>query len=207
MKDEKRDKRQSVLLIVISLLTLFFAIVGSTFAYFTIIVEGNEEASSVLIRSVRLGQVVFEDGQEIRLMEIYPGDFASKTFTIKNVDADVDSEVHYSVYLVQSRNEFASHNIVDFKHEVVSSSHTSTDPKSQTGTLSLSTVPSPASTSPIFGGTLYGNDTHTYTYRIGLIESNSDQNTAQGLTFLGVIQVEVDESAKYTSGGALWSSQ
>ena len=70
MKEEKRDKRQSVFLIVISLLTLFFAVVGATFAYFTIVVKGNEEASSVMLRSVKLGQVVFQDGQEISLLEI-----------------------------------------------------------------------------------------------------------------------------------------
>ena len=206
MKEEKRDKRQSIFLIVISLLTLFFAVVGASFAYFTIVVQGNEEASSVLIKSVKLGQVVFEDGQEIRLLEIYPGDYAIKTFTIKNVGNETDTEIHYNVYLVQSSNEFSSHNIVEFKHEILESSKTSTSNKSVLGTLSLSTVPSPMSTSPIFSGTLYGSDTHTYTYKIGLIESNSNQNTAQGLTFLGILQVEVDESVKYTSGGTLWSS-
>lgn len=207
MKEEKKDKRQGVFLIVISLLTLFFAVVGASFAYFTIIVQGNENASSVLIRSVKLGQVVFEDGQEISLLHIYPGDYATKTFTIKNTGSEDNLPIRYSVYLVQSTNEFASNNIVDFRHEIIDSSKTSTSDESILGELPSTTVPSPASTSPIFTGVLYGNDTHTYTYKIGLIESNSNQNKAQGLTFLGKIQVEVDESVKYTSGGALWSSQ
>ena len=207
MKEEKRDKRQSVFLIVISLLTLFFAVVGATFAYFTIVVKGNEEASSVMLRSVKLGQVVFQDGQEISLLEIYPGDYATKTFTIENTGSNVDTPIRYNVYLVQSTNEFASKGIVDFRHEIVSSSKTSTSDESVLGTLS-STVPSPATstTTPIFSGVLYGNDKHTYEYKIGLIESNSNQNNAQGLTFLGKIQVEVDDGVRYTSGGELWSS-
>ncbi len=208
MKEEKRDKRQSVFLIVISLLTLFFAVVGASFAYFTIVVQGNEEASSVMIKSVKLGQVIFQDGQEISLLEIYPGDYATKTFTIENTGSNVDMPIHYSVYLVQSTNEFASKGIADFRHEIVSSSKTSTSDESVLGVLNSTTVPSPATstTTPIFTGTLYGNDKHTYEYKIGLIESNSNQNNAQGLTFLGIIQVEVDDGTKYTSGGELWSS-
>ena len=57
------DRRQRLFLIIIAVLTLFFAVVGATFAYFTIIVQGNEEASSIYIKSVKLGQVIFEDGQ------------------------------------------------------------------------------------------------------------------------------------------------
>ncbi len=207
MKEEKRDKRQNIFLIVISLLTLFFAVVGASFAYFTIVVKGNEEASSVMLRSVKLGQVVFQDGQEISLLEIYPGDYATKTFTIENTGSNVDTPIRYNVYLVQSTNEFANKGIADFRHEIVSSSKTSTSDESVLGTLS-STVPSPATstTTPIFSGVLYGNDKHTYEYKIGLIESNSNQNNAQGLTFLGKIQVEVDDGIKYTSGGELWSS-
>lgn len=207
MKEEKRDKRQNIFLMVISLLTLFFAVVGASFAYFTIVVKGNEEASSVMLRSVKLGQVVFQDGQEISLLEIYPGDYATKTFTIENTGSNVDTPIRYNVYLVQSTNEFASKGIVDFRHEIVSSSKTSTSDESVLGTLS-STVPSPATstTTPIFSGVLYGNDKHTYEYKIGLIESNSNQNNAQGLTFLGKIQVEVDDGVRYTSGGELWSS-
>ena len=207
MKEEKSDKRQNIFLIVISLLTLFFAVVGASFAYFTIVVKGNEEASSVMLRSVKLGQVVFQDGQEISLLEIYPGDYATKTFTIENTGSNVDTPIRYNVYLVQSTNEFASKGIVDFRHEIVSSSKTSTSDESVLGTLS-STVPSPATstTTPIFSGVLYGNDKHTYEYKIGLIESNSNQNNAQGLTFLGKIQVEVDDGVRYTSGGELWSS-
>lgn len=208
MKEEKNDKRQNIFLIVISLLTLFFAVVGATFAYFTIVVQGNEEASSVMLKSVKLGQVVFQDGQEISLLEIYPGDSASKTFTIENTGSNVDTPIRYNVYLVQSRNEFASKGIADFRHEIIASSKTSTSDESVLGVLPSTTVPSPSTstTTPIFSGILYGNDIHSYTYKIGLIESNSDQNNAQGLTFLGKIQVEVDDGVRYTSGGELWSS-
>ena len=208
MGNDNIDKRQRLLLIVIAVLSLFFAVVGATFAYFTIVVQGNEEASSIYIKSVKLGQVVFEDGQGINLIDVYPGEFVTKTFTIRTEGADPDIKIGYSVYLVQTTNEFATYNIPEFMHEIIDSESikTSTNPQSQLGTLSLSTVPSPASTAPILTGTLYGNDSHTYTYRIGLLEANADQNRAQGRTFIGILQVDTDGGNKYTSGGALWSS-
>ena len=187
MENDRIDKKQRLFLIIIAVLTLFFAVVGATFAYFTIIVQGNEEASSIYIKSVKLGQVIFEDGQAINLVDVYPGEFVTKTFTIRTEGTDPDVKVGYSIYLVQTRNDF------------------STSSESVLGTLSLTTVPSPASTAPILTGTLYGDDLHTYTYKIGLLEANSNQNNAQGRTFIGVLQADTDGGNKYTSGGALWS--
>lgn len=208
MEDNNRiSKKQTLLLIIISMLTLFFAVVGATFAYFTIVVQGNEEASSIYIKSVKLGQVIFEDGQGINLIDVYPGEFVSKTFTIRTEGTDSDVKVRYSVYLVQTTNEFAANNIHEFMHEVTASSKTNESDQAVLGTLSLSTVPSPASTAPILTGTLYGEDSHTYTYRIGLLEADSNQNNAQGRTFIGILQVDTDGGNKYTSGGALWSSR
>lgn len=201
------SKKQTTILTIISVATLFFAVVGATFAYFTITVKGNEEASSVMVRTAVLGQVVFEDGQEINILEAYPGDYMEKTFTIKNETGEVAVAIQYNVYLDQTVNEFASNSIDEFQHQIVSSSKSSESEFSILGTLASTTVPSPSSSAPIFTGTLYGNDTHTYTYRIGLIENNSNQNTAQGLNFIGKLRVEVDDSVRYTSSGGVWSEQ
>ncbi len=200
------SKKQTTILTVISIATLFFAVVGATFAYFTITVKGNEEASSVMVRTAVLGQVIFEDGQEISILEAYPGDYMEKTFTIKNTTGEVEVGIQYNVYLDQTVNEFATNSIDEFQHKIVSSTKTSESEFSVLGTLDA-TVPSPSSSAPIFTGTLYGNDTHTYTYRIGLIENNSNQNTAQGLNFIGKLRVEVDDSVRYTSSGEVWSEQ
>ncbi len=199
------NKKQTTILIIISIATLFFAVVGATFAYFTISVRGNENASSVIVRTAFLGQVVFEDGQEINIEEAYPGDYIEKTFYIKNTSGEVEVGIVYNVYLDQTINEFSPKNIAEFRHQIISSSKTSLSEYSILGELSSTTVSSPSSSAPIFTGTLYGNDTHEYTYRIGLIENNSNQNDAQGLNFIGKIRVEVDDSIRYTSSGAVWS--
>lgn len=199
------SKKQTTILTIISIATLFFAVVGATFAYFTITVRGNEQASSIMVRTAVLGQVVFEDGQEINIITAYPGDFMEKTFTIKNSTGEVAVAIQYNVYLDQTINEFALSNINEFQHQIVSSEKTSLDDLSVLGVLPATTVPSPSSSAPIFTGALYGNDEHTYTYRIGLTENNSNQNTAQGLNFVGKLRVEVDDSVRYTSSGGVWS--
>lgn len=200
------SKKQRIGLTIISIITLFFAVVGATFAYFTIAVRGNEDASSVFIKTAFLGQVVFQDGVGINLLDSYPGDYREKTFTITNSESDVDVVIKYNVYLDQTTNEFSSRNIDEFQHQIVSSQKTSLSDLSVLGILNPTTVPAPASAAPIFSGDLYGNDTHTYTYRIGLIENNSNQNTAQNLSFLGKLRVEVDDAVRYTSGGNVWSA-
>lgn len=201
------SKKQTTLLTIIAIATLFFAVVGATFAYFTITVRGNEEASSIMVRTAVLGQVIFEDGQEINIVDSYPGDYREKTFTVKNETGEVAVAIKYNVYLDQTINNFAPRNIEEFQHQIVSSSKTSTNDLSVVGVLPPTTIPSPSSSAPIFTGTLYGNDVHTYVYRVGLIENNSNQNDAQGLNFVGKLRVEVDDSVRYTSSGELWSEQ
>ncbi len=202
-------KKQTVFLSVIGLLTLLFAIVGATFAYFTINVKGNEEASSIIIRTQKLGTIVFENGAEISMVNAFPGNIARKTFTVSLTDLeDENTTASYEVYLDQFTNEFFDEEIADFKHRIATSSTTRVTPIEGTvlGTLSWETVPEPTSTSPIFEGTLVGSDTHTYVYEIGLLETNINQNEAQGRTFIGKLRVEPKGQGKYTTDGSIWSS-
>ena len=52
--EDEKVKRHTLIIYIIALLTLFIAIIGATFAYFAARIIGNEEASSVLIRSSSL---------------------------------------------------------------------------------------------------------------------------------------------------------
>ena len=70
---------------------LFLAVVGTTFAYFYNSVFGNEEASNIEITTAVMGDVVFSDGEEIDGSNIYPGWYATKTFTIANTTSGANS--------------------------------------------------------------------------------------------------------------------
>lgn len=185
----KIDKRQTIILMVISGLTLTFAITAAIFASFANNLNKNSFKLDAFESEVT-GQVIFEGGSKIDFDTDYPLNYLIKTFTIKVSDADTSNEVLYRVYLVQNKNEFAESGMTEFKHEIINSFKTNQSDQSILGTLEPETVPSPESTKPIFVGALYGNDSHTYTYKIGIAKSGIE-NSAEGKRFYGTLKVEV----------------
>ena len=97
MEEENTHKKgNTVLLTIIAVATLLVAVIGATFAYFSVTVSGNEGASSVIVKTGMLG-ITFTDGQEINFQDIKPGDNLSgmgKTFTIVNTG---DYEIPFSI--------------------------------------------------------------------------------------------------------------
>ena len=61
----EESKGQAIFLSVIGVSTLLVAIVGATFAWFSITVEGNDEAQNMVFTTANLGVVSFNDGAEI----------------------------------------------------------------------------------------------------------------------------------------------
>lgn len=68
----KGSKNNTVLLTVIGIATLLVAVVGATFAYFSAIVSGREEASTMVIKATNGGSSTFEGGEAIIVENIYP---------------------------------------------------------------------------------------------------------------------------------------
>ncbi len=97
----ENNRGQSIFLSVVGIATLLVAIVGATFAYFSISVSGNETASSINITTAKLGNVTFDtSGAGIEVTDIYPGWTTTKTFTIQAASADATAEIDYIVNLV-----------------------------------------------------------------------------------------------------------
>ena len=67
------DKGQSIFLSIIGIATLLVAIIGATFAWFSINVSGNENPSPIGAVAPNLGQVNFNDGVTIDIKELVPG--------------------------------------------------------------------------------------------------------------------------------------
>ena len=64
------NKGQTIFLSVIGIATLLVAIVGATFAWFSISVSGNANASSIIVTTAKLGSVEFTDGNLIEMSNI-----------------------------------------------------------------------------------------------------------------------------------------
>lgn len=73
------EKKNVVFLTVLAIATLLTAVVGTTFAFFTATVNGNNDATPTTITTATLG-VEYSDGAQINATNIAPG-WTSKTYT------------------------------------------------------------------------------------------------------------------------------
>ncbi len=180
-------KGQTIFLSIIGIATLLVAIIGATFAWFSITVQGNEEANKIVVNTATLGTVSFEDGSEIALNNIYPTlTPTTKTFKIFNAQEGATETIKYNIYLEVANNTLTPYADGYFTHSL-------TGVSSNNGAVAtvLNEEEVPTTKTLIGTGTLNGTDTHTYTYSIIFKESGLNQNAAQGKTFSGKIQVEL----------------
>lgn len=187
------NKGQTIFLSVIGIATLLVAIVGATFAWFSISVSGNANASSIIVKTAKLGSVEFTDGNLIEMSNIRPETSPQdvKTFTVANTDAAATESIEYKIGLVIDVNTLTDVADGAFVHSLSGTS----DKTSNVGTLATAITEQPVpTTSQIIGnGTLNGYEKHTYTYTIQFKETSKDQNAAQGAKFGAKIQVALKD--------------
>lgn len=210
------NKGQSIFLSVVGVATLLVAIVGATFAYFSINVTGNEEASSIQITTEVVGGVEFIDDENINVTNIYPGWSEDKTFTVAQTSATATGEIRYYVQLYVAENSLTAVADDEFQHSLSGESNV----LGSTGTLAgmtIRNVPSDVGLH-ILGNNandsenvaiLSNTETHTYTYHIEFDESHSNQDNAQGKAFRGVLQVNLVPGQglrTYSAEGEGWTT-
>lgn len=194
---------KALVLSIITVVAFILVMFGITYAFFSIAVSGNEDASSMTINVVDLGTVTFLDGNLIGVSEsIYPmspEDRLSKTFTITSANNEAD--IDYVIYLTVTQNTFLQQYTNEFTYTLDGVSDS--DGVVTTGVSEL--VPSPASPPGKYaigtGKLKTGGDEHTYTFTIGLNEVGSNQNSNQNKSFSGILSVE---TKKYTYEGSIW---
>lgn len=184
------NKGQTIFLSVIGIATLLVAIVGATFAWFSISVSGNDKASSVIVTTATLGSVAFTDGNEISLKNIRPETTpnASKEFTVANTNASATEDVTYKIELVVDTNTLTPAADGQFVH-ALSGKSSKTEGAGTLVTVAETAVPE--TTTELGQGILKGYETHTYTYTIQFKENSKDQNAAQGKAFGAKLQVNL----------------
>ena len=179
-------KSQSIFLSIIGIATLLVAIIGATFAWFSITVTGNDNPSDIVINSGTLGQVSFVDGTNIDIQNLMPGSFTNKTFTISQTDPSATGKIKYNIVLNVKANTLSPNANGQFVHSLTSSGNTNG------GTLAtLQSTEVPVQSMIIGSGVIEGYEVHTYEYTIGLNNVDRDQNAAQGKEFSGYLSVKI----------------
>ena len=186
------NKGQTIFLSVIGIATLLVAIVGATFAWFSISVSGNANASSIVVTTAKLGSVEYTDGAAITMNNIRPETSPQevKTFTVANTEKTATETIEYKIGLVIDTNTLTDAADGAFTHELSGVS----DKTSGAGTLVTVAKEAVPTASKILGnGSLIGYEKHTYTYKIQFAETNKDQNAAQGAKFGAKINVALKD--------------
>ena len=187
-------KGQTIFLSIIGIATLLVAVIGATFAWFSIRVSGNENPSDIVISSSNLGQVSFNDGTSIDIDGLMPGSFSTKTFTISQTDPSATGTISYSIILNVRRNTLTPNAKGQFVHKLSSSGNNN---GGTLATLSESEVPTE---SIVIGeGVIEGYEIHTYEYTIGLNNIDEDQNDAQGKEFSAYLSVKLSDDKLHES--------
>lgn len=183
-------KGQSAILSAIGFTILLVSIIGATFAYFTVKIIGNDNASSINITAADVAAVTFSDGPAINVVNAHPGYTAFKTFTITSYDGSANSSVQYVINLVTTNADLsaAATNTKEFNYSLNGTA-------SGSGTVATEVtkeeMPKTVTTTQIGTGTLIGNETHTYTFVVQLAERYSAQDYLQGLGYNGIIQISI----------------
>ena len=176
-------KGQTIFLTVIGIATLLVAIVGSTFAWFSITVSGNEKTNDVVITKSSLGQVSFNDGTKIEINDIKPGEFVTKTFSVSQTDPSSSEKISYNIVLNVKTNSFSKDTNIGFIQSLKSTGN------SNGGKIVAFESASVPEQSKIIGsGIIDGYEIHNYEYSIG-IDKTTTSSLLQGKSFSGYLSV------------------
>ena len=182
-------KGNTVLLTIIAVATLLVAVIGATFAYFSVTITGNDTATSVIVKTATLG-ISYESGNVILAENIIPGTvIPTKTFTVTNSG---EVAMTYKISWVDVTNTFqdGSGDPTELKYSIAGSVTTGTGT-----TSSLAITQAPLANGDITGMTSITVDpgaTHTFVLTMSFPETGADQNHNQGKSFMGKIQVTAD---------------
>ena len=181
-------KNKSV--IYLSVVLGLLLIIGVSYAYFSIIVSGNEEAKDITVTTGNLS-LFYNSGPELKVDNIQPGYQLVKEFTVTNT-GDFDTE--FDINMVDMINTIEKDELV-FSLDCVSYEKYGQADQTEIGTCDgQGTTPFIYSEVPT-SQKLKGNNpikvgvTNKYKLTITFVETGSVQNYNQGKKFVGKIQI------------------
>ena len=190
MKDKK-------MLYGIVIAFVFLLSIGLTYAYFSVTTNVVGDRNDIKATTMDLGNIVFNDGNEINGDSILPGWSLEKTFTIENSE-NATTDTSYAIVLEVSENTLTSVADGAFIYSVTGTSNNS----GRTIKLVDKVVPATIGKNVLsMDGLLHAKDLHSYTFKIEFVETNEDQNVAQGKRFSGFLQIELVDD----TGTKLWN--
>ncbi len=186
LKELFKNKSVIYLSVVLGLLL----VIGVSYAYFSITVNGNEEAKDITVTTGNLS-LYYNSGPELKVDNIEPGKILIKEFTVTNT-GDFDTE--FDINMTDMINTIEKDELV-YTLDCVSYEKYGQEGQTEVGTCDgQGTTPFIYSEVPT-SQKLKGNNpiktgiTNKYTLTITFNETGSVQNYNQGKKFIGKIQI------------------
>lgn len=185
------EKKNVIFLSVIAVATLLTAVVGTTFAYFTAEVSGNQSANNVKISTDTLS-VTYAQSSSISVADWVPGKSASMRFTVAN-GSNNDTKFNLVWNKGVTNTVAGAADAKDITYTLYSC--TTAEESSCTAKLvdaaqlpaangdATTAIPEAASL------TVKANGTNYYKLTVDFKETNKEQNSLQGKSFGGTIIV------------------
>ena len=175
MKDKK-----IIILSIVGVLLLVSIVVVTSYAYFTANVSGNKDTNNVVITNGVMS-LEYKDDDEINLANAVPGNYVTKTFTVKNTG---NVATNYTIYFSELSNKFVD------KTDLVYTLTSSDGGKNVAQTQVPSTNDAMVSNYAIDAG-----KTHTYTLTITFLDKDENQNDNMNVSF--TTKIGINESVEY----------
>ncbi len=183
----KRDNIIKILLISFSTLVLL-SILGYTYAYFSLQIEGTPKDVIVSTGALRLE---YKDEAELKLDGAFPGDSVSKVVTVKNVGTE---NVAYSLYwgdLINTIENFELHITLDCKSYTNYGETTQAESGTCDNIYRAVPMSDTVTTDTIKGNISIGPKiTHEYSITITFDDKNYDQSYNKNKSFKGKIGIQ-----------------
>ena len=100
-----KDKR---ILLAVLLTSVFLIITGITYAYFSLVVSGNDVAETINVSTTKI-ELIYTDGNEIKVDSIEPKWTTTKTITVENTG---NEEAYYALGWQKLYNEIQKEELV-----------------------------------------------------------------------------------------------
>lgn len=185
-------KTNNKLVYTIFFSVVFFMVAGLSYAYFKVVVGGNDVSKPITVTTTKL-LLSFTDGKEIKASSIEPGWSMSKSVVIENTG---DDDAYYTLGWQSLKNGIINDELV-IKGTCTSTNNTCEDisetpvPNTITnGTINTLTAASGEVINPYKEKILIkAHDTHTYEITLEFKYLDVSQNYNQGKSFNGVFGV------------------
>lgn len=183
------NKNQTIKIMLLSVLFfIFLTIIGFTYAYFSLVVEGKGKNITAKMNG-RL-KLVYTDGEELSIEDMSPGKSITKTVSIANIN---DENVIYSLVWESLENTVLNDELViEIKCTRLNSIG---NVEGKCSGLSSTPIKEKNIKSKI---KIEPNITHKYDITITFVETGENQEYNIGATFSGIIGVEAS-SQKYAT--------